>query len=236
MYPPPEFDKFAEKYQRMHGAAIRLSGEEPEFFSEYKIVDTARVARKYKIGEDLKILDFGSGTGNSAPFFAKHFPRARLTCADVSERSMQVSKERFPGMAEYRSFDGERLPFADGSFDLVFTACVFHHIPEDKHEGLFREILRVLTVGGLLIVFEHNPRNPLTVRAVNSCPFDENAILIDAGTLAKRLKSAGFKRRKYKYRIFFPHFLRCLRFFEAVIGWLPFGAQYYVVGRKDGSV
>ena len=32
-----EFDKFAEEYLKLHSQNIRLTGEEPEFFAEYKI-------------------------------------------------------------------------------------------------------------------------------------------------------------------------------------------------------
>ena len=43
-----EFDKFAAEYRTMHAANIKLSGEDPEYFAEYKIVDianeTARLA------------------------------------------------------------------------------------------------------------------------------------------------------------------------------------------------
>ena len=82
------------------------------------------------------------------------------------------------------------------------------------------------------MVYEHNPLNTLTLRTVNACPFDENAILIRAGTLRERLASAGFRESQIKYRVFFPSQLRWLRSIEEKLGWLPMGAQYYVCGRK----
>ena len=36
-----EFDKFADEYRALHAANIRLSGEDPEYFAEYKIIDIA---------------------------------------------------------------------------------------------------------------------------------------------------------------------------------------------------
>lgn len=228
-----EFDKYADEYRALHARNIRMSGESPEYFAEYKIVDTAKLAKARGLGGQLKVLDFGSGIGNSIPFFAKHFPGAELTCIDVSERSLEVSQERFSGLAQYRTFDGVALPFADASFDVIFVACVFHHIPEENHVRLFRELRRVLGGNGMLVVFEHNPRNPLTVRAVKDCPFDENAVLIDAPVLASRIEAGGFERTKSTYRMFFPGSLRFLRFVEPFLGWLPLGAQYRVVGTKD---
>lgn len=227
-----EFDRFADEYRDLHSHNIRASGESPDFFAEYKVRDVAALAKQAGLGQRLRILDFGSGVGNSVPFFAKHLPSAHLTCADVSARSLEVAKERFPGLADYQSFDGAALPFLDGSFDLAFTACVFHHIPPLEHESLFRELLRVLRPGSLFVIFEHNPRNPLTVRAVNTCPLDANAVLIDAKVLQARIKSAGFTSLKCAYRVFFPGPLRALRRLEAMLAWLPLGAQYYVAAQK----
>lgn len=227
-----EFDKFADEYRNLHSQNIRISGEQPEFFAEYKVKDAAALAGDAGFGAVLRVMDFGSGVGNSVPFFAKYMPACRLTCVDVSTKSLEIAEERFSALAEYKVFDGQTLPFTDECYDLVFSACVFHHIPTEEHVGLLREIRRVLRPGGLFVVFEHNPYNPLTVRAVNSCLFDENAVLIDAYTLRKRVTAAGFASVQHRYRIFFPRILRPLRMIEPLLGWLPFGAQYYVVGWK----
>jgi hypothetical protein len=74
----------------------------------------------------------------------------------------------------------------------AFSACVFHHIPHGEHWGWLRELYRVVRPGGLLSVFEHNPLNPLTLHAVNTCPFDLNARLIQAGQLARQCRAAGW--------------------------------------------
>jgi hypothetical protein len=96
------------------------------------------------------------------------------------------------------------------------------------------EIRRVLKPHAWLFVFEHNPLNPLTRHAVNTCAFDEHAELIGAPTMRRRVHDAGFPRAKVNYRIFFPHALRGLRPLEAQLKWLPLGAQYYVAARKAG--
>ena len=225
-----EFDQFADEYQALHRANIKASGEGPEFFAEYKIRDLARWVRRLA-PEQPRILDFGAGVGNSVPFFARYLPGAALTCLDVSPRSLDIARERFPGQADYRLFDGKRLPFDDGAFDVAFTACVFHHVPADEHVALMKELRRVLASGGFFVIFEHNPWNPLTARAVRDCPFDENAVLIDAPTLQRRLMAAGFRATRKRYRIFFPGFLKALRVCEPWLSWLPLGAQYYILAR-----
>jgi ubiquinone/menaquinone biosynthesis C-methylase UbiE len=227
-----EFDKFADEYRAMHAANIRLSGESPEYFAEYKIADiAAELARANAVPR--RALDFGAGVGYSVPFFARHLPAARVTCLDVSRKSLDVGAACHGGAAEFTHFDGRTIPFEDGTFDVALASCVFHHIPHDEHVALLAEIRRVLDPRGRLFVFEHNPLNPLTRHAVNTCEFDEHAKLVLAPTMRRRVRDAGFAVADIRYRIFFPHALRRLRPLEPSMTWLPLGAQYYVVARKS---
>lgn len=228
-----EFDKFAEEYTSLHKNNVKLFGESPDYFAEYKIVDTVNLIKRYDLNENLNILDFGSGVGNSIPFFKRLLPDAHLTCLDVSQKSLDIAKSLYSDAAEFKLFDGKSIPVADDSYDLVFTACVFHHIPNDEHVKLFKEIFRVLKPGGIIVIFEHNPLNPLTVHAVNTCPFDENAVLIKASTLQKRISLAGFVDSKISYRLFFPGIFRFLRRYERYLAKLPAGAQYYISAVKS---
>ena len=228
-----EFDKFAAEYRSMHESNIRLSGESPEYFAEYKIKDVARELDTNRLLQKrtVRVLDFGAGIGNSVPYFCQHLPDANLTCLDVSRKSLEIGESRFPGQAEFVAFDGNTIPFDNGEFDVVFISCVFHHIPHTEHVQLLAELRRVLRPSGHLFLFEHNPLNPLTVHAVNTCPFDENARLIMPWTMQKRVEKAGFIQPRVRFRIFFPNVLSRLRPLEYALRWLPLGAQYYVVGH-----
>jgi len=228
-----EFDKFADEYRSMHAANIRLSGEDPEYFAEYKVVDiAAELARDNVVAR--RALDFGAGVGYSVPFFTRHMPATRVTCLDVSRKSLDVGAARHGAAAEFVHFDGQSIPYPDGTFDVALASCVFHHIPHEEHVSLLGEIRRVLVPGGRLFVFEHNPLNPLTRHAVNTCEFDEHAKLVRAPTMRRRAREAGFAAADVRYRIFFPHALRSLRPLETKLTWLPAGAQYYVAARKAG--
>jgi SAM-dependent methyltransferase len=227
-----EFDKFAAEYRNLHAANIRVSGEDPEFFAEYKIKDIAAELHARGGPRDGRVLDFGAGIGYSIPFFRRHMPDARVTCLDVSQRSLAIGAASHPGAAEFQHFDGASIPFAADSFDVTLASCVFHHIPQAEHVSLLREIRRVLKPAGLLFVFEHNPLNPLTRHAVNTCEFDANAVLIRAPAMRERMHAAGFAAARIRYRIFFPALLRALRVLEPHLAWLPLGAQYYVCAAK----
>jgi SAM-dependent methyltransferase len=228
-----EFDNFALEYEELHRKNIRASGETPAFFAEYKVLDMRRDWDRRRGGEQPEqILDFGGGVGASAPFLRRHFPQAALTLADISRRSLEIAEARGIDGLDCLHFAGVSLPLDDRSQDLVLAACVFHHIPAEQHVMVLGEIRRVLRPGGRLFVFEHNPWNPITVRAVNTCPFDEKAVLITAPTLRGRLRAAGFSHTSIRFRIFFPHALRALRPAESALSIVPFGAQYCAVAGE----
>lgn len=228
-----EFDKFADEYRALHAGNISISGEVPEYFAEYKVRDILSVCRSTR-GDthNLSILDFGAGVGTSVPFLRNYFLGARIICLDVSSKSLGVGRQRFREDAEFVRFDGKALPFSDGSFDLVVAACVFHHIDGRAHAGLLSEFLRVLKSGGLAVVYEHNPLNPLTRHAVRTCPFDEKAQLIPASAMQHSFARAGFSAPFIRYRVFFPSFARALRRLEPYLTRVPFGAQYFVAAHK----
>jgi ubiquinone/menaquinone biosynthesis C-methylase UbiE len=229
-----EFDIFADQYTSLHAANIALSGETPDYFSDYKIKDMATeyLRRSNQGRAPPAVLDFGAGVGNSVPFVRKYLPDAQITCLDVSTKSLETGQRRFPGQATFLAFDGTRIPLPDASITIAFAACVFHHISPNEHVALLKELHRVLAPSGMAFIFEHNPYNPLTVHAVNTCPFDKNARLISAPIMRHRFRVAGFSGAQIRYRIFFPHFLRGLRPLEKWLTWLPLGAQYYVFAAK----
>jgi ubiquinone/menaquinone biosynthesis C-methylase UbiE len=226
-----EFDKFAAEYDAIHADNIKLSGEEPEYFARYKIDDLRRRWDAVGRAEPAAILDFGTGIGNSLPHLARAFPAARVVGLDVSQNSLDLAERRFPGVAELMRYDGTAAPFPDASFDLIFSACVFHHIDGAEHRPIFAELRRVLRPGGQMVIFEHNPLNPATRHIVATCPFDQNAVLIPAGTLKRRQLDAGFSQVKIAYTAFFPAALRAMRPLEPLLEGCPLGAQYCTLAQ-----
>jgi len=230
-----EFDRFADEYEALHTASIAVSGEDPSYFARYKALDLHDAAvRTGRLLTRQRILDFGSGVGSLAPHLQDAFEDAYVVGADVSIRSLSLARQRHRG-GPCVCFDGRRLPFDDNSFDWAIAACVFHHIHASQHVPLLSEIRRVLKPGGGLMVYEHNPWNPLTRHAVDTCPFDENACLICLPTMLGLFEQAGFARPYGRYRVFFPRPLAWLRALEGRLCRVPLGAQYFVFDVKHGS-
>jgi SAM-dependent methyltransferase len=225
-----EFDAYVDEYEAQHAQSVRLSGEDTDFFAAYKATEAARLMAAASV-QPRRIMDFGAGRGNCVPHLQAAFPDASLTALDVSARSLIHCAARAIRPLETVCYEGKTLPFEDARFDLVFTACVFHHIPQADHIRLLAEIRRTLTREGRFVLFEHNPWNPLTRHAVATCPFDANAVLISAPEMRRRFRAAGFSDIALRWTLFFPAILAPLRPLERGLGWLPLGAQYCLVAR-----
>jgi SAM-dependent methyltransferase len=226
----PEFDRYAESYASLHRDNIRISGEAPDYFARYKVQHAARLARATLPVN--RILDFGCGIGNSTIFLPEFFPGCEIVGVDVSPACLEVARKRAGPGVGFHAVEGERIPFDDGYFGLAFVSCVLHHVPHARHQDVLREARRVMAPGALLTTYEHNPWNPLTVHAVRTCEFDESAVLIAAGQMKKAVARAGFNDAATEFIVFFPGFLRFLRWSEPLLSWLPLGAQYCVSARK----
>ncbi|MDP3898194.1 MAG: class I SAM-dependent methyltransferase, partial [Mesorhizobium sp.] len=109
-----------------------------------------------------------------------------------------------------------------------FTICVMHHVPATQWQQFSSEMRRILKPGGLAVVFEHNPFNPLTRRIVTDCVFDRNAVLLRPAKTKELLSGAGFSDVTARHILTIPAANRLLRTVDRAFSLLPVGAQYYV--------
>lgn len=225
------FDEFAKNYRDIHNENIKISGATSDYFAEYKI---AEVRRFEPANTSLNILDVGCGDGISAVFFNKFFKGHSYTGIDVSEESIAEAKNRKEPNASFVPYDGFNIPFPDNHFDMVFFACVLHHIRPEHHVQLLTECRRVLKPGGRVYIFEHNPYNPLTLKVVRDCVFDKDAILLKPGYCKSMVGEAGFKNRQNRFTLFFPRvsFFKKILGLEKLLSWFPLGGQYFTRAVK----
>jgi len=94
----------------------------------------------------LRILDIGCGTGKMLDELAAF---GDVVGADFSPEALQFCVTRGVG-ADLARADVRRLPFADGTFDVVTAMDIIEHIDDDKAAS--SEIFRVLRPGGRLLV------------------------------------------------------------------------------------
>lgn len=105
---------------------------------------------------DKDVLEIGCGIATDGLEFARH--GARYVGVDLTPAAIELATERFalfgvPGRFELANAE-EQLPFADGSFDHVYSFGVIHHSPAP--ERIVAELRRVLRPGGTFTVMLYN--------------------------------------------------------------------------------
>jgi SAM-dependent methyltransferase len=116
-----------------------------------------------------RVLDFGCGHGMAAVVLARR--GARVTAFDLSPGYLEEARVRASANGVEVDFvraDGERLPFADASFDRVWGNAVLHHLDLDRAGG---ELRRVLRPGGVAVFCEPWGENPLLNWARRRLPY-----------------------------------------------------------------
>ena len=106
-----------------------------------------------------KVLDLGCGGGFMAEAMAAK--GARVTGLDPAREALAAARRHAEaqGLAiDYREGQGEALPFADGSFDIVASCDALEHV--DDLGRVLDEVARVLKPDGLFL-FDTINRNPV---------------------------------------------------------------------------
>ena len=220
--PSAKFDAYARSYQELHKSSVAASGEDPAYFHDYKI---DCLARRGLLGGP--VLDYGCGTGNLTERLARRSDEVHGY--DPSAESLAEAKERAPGAA----FHADPASLPAGHFAVAVLSGVLHHVPPKERAEVLRTVRRALRPGGRVVVFEHNPLNPVTRRAVAACPFDDDAILLWPWEARGLLRRGGFSDVELDFIVFFPRPLAFLRPLEPRLRRVALGAQQMLVGRRD---
>ena len=123
---------------------------------DQRCIDYARDRFVHVAGDDgwpyARSLELGCGTG----FFTLNLKLAGVLdeghVTDLSPGMVEVAQRNARGLGfavAGQIADAERLPYEDGTFDLVVGHAVLHHIPD--LDRAFAEILRVLKPGGRFV-------------------------------------------------------------------------------------
>lgn len=220
-----EFDKYAESYSSDLKNSIPAGFRTIEYFSTYKVELAKRLVGK----TPSRILDFGCGIGQCSLHLVRKFTQSEVVGFDVSEDSLSIARPRVP----HANFTSNWDLVASQKYDLIFTSNVFHHIDPEEHLLWLGRLKAILSSGGSLVIFEHNPINPLTRIVFKRCIFDQDATMIGQVNFLKLAEKSGFRNRRSKYTLFFPGPLKFLAPLEKFLGWLPLGAQYYLALKTE---
>lgn len=106
--------------------------------------------KRIEVADGQSYLDVGCGNGAAPTYIAKKY-HLNVTGIDIDPDQIRAAKQQSTEIKNTRflTIDGTALPFDDGTFDIVFTNKVMHHIP--NWEDALSQMIRVLKPGGYLL-------------------------------------------------------------------------------------
>ena len=116
-----------------------------------------KTAKAVAKSQPKAILDLATGTADLAIAMAKHNPQAHIIGLDISEKMLEIGKEKvklqnLENQIELHHGDAASLPFEDARFDAVTVAFGVRNF-EDLDKGL-SEMHRVLKTNGQAVILE----------------------------------------------------------------------------------
>jgi tRNA threonylcarbamoyl adenosine modification protein (Sua5/YciO/YrdC/YwlC family) len=99
-----------------------------------------------------RVLDLGTGTGETARRVLVRHPEAFLVGVDENEGMLAVAGSQLPVERVDLRVGRIEEPLPEGSFDLVTTALCVHHLDDAGKADLFRRVHEALVPGGLFVL------------------------------------------------------------------------------------
>ena len=205
-------------------------GRAAETYDAHDVLQREVVARaverlQYMVLDPLRILDLGAGTGRCARALAERYRKAQLVQCDLALAMLQASRRHVPRWFSRHRFvcaDAERLPFADATFDLVFSSLALQWC-EDL-PATFSGVRRTLREGGLFLFTTLGPDTLHELRAafaaVSGAPHVHRFIdMHDVGDLLGRAGFADPVMEAEHITVEYDDVLTLLRDFERPRRW-----------------
>ncbi len=99
-----------------------------------------------------RVLELGTGTGETARRLLERHPEAELVGIDESASMLGTARERLPAGRVQLTVSRLEDPLPEGVFDLVATALCVHHLDADGKRGLFARVAARLAPGGRFVL------------------------------------------------------------------------------------
>ena len=199
--PGENFDQFAKKDPQFSGVS--------EFLGDLK---------------GKRVLEIGCGAGKIAVLMAKS--GAQVTAFDLSPHSVRVARESSlinETVINFAVSAGEHLPFADGSFDVIYGKAILHHL--DINIGKC-DLYRVLKNDGKAVFIEPMGMNPLLTFARKYAPYPhKNPVGVDRPLTYADMDSWTESAKFKEYRE-----VQLLSMIERGFGW---GMEFPVLRKID---
>lgn len=236
------FDTVARDYERIHNRSLPPGVHSADFISFRAACVTRWISDGYA-GKEFCFLDFGCGNGRMLKSMLEsdrlkplaEQGRLRLFGFDTSADSISEAKGLLGDNRVCLVSDLNRLP-GDVRFDFVISCHVFHHIPPNQRAGTADTLANWMKPASRLVIWEHNPFNPITRLLVKMCPFDGDARLLTLNSTKALFGQNAFRFIQHAYVNVFPpgwQRLKVLSVLEQKLLGVPVGAQYWAMFKRN---
>ncbi|WP_304238396.1 class I SAM-dependent methyltransferase [Jiulongibacter sediminis] len=99
-----------------------------------------------------RVLDFGCGTGSLLELLSQKGLKLQLVGLDPDPAILKMAITKIGDRAKFIQLDTRVLPFQNAAFEKIISSWVFHHLRDDDKLHYLRELRRVLTDGGTMII------------------------------------------------------------------------------------
>ncbi|HNR29829.1 MAG TPA: class I SAM-dependent methyltransferase [Candidatus Hydrogenedentes bacterium] len=155
-----------------------------------------------------RVLDVGCGIGGHADAFA-----TATLYVGIDENAGYVKYASARHGRRFVAMNATRIAFADGTFDLVFAAGLFHHLSDDQARAAAREMTRVTKETGATLIIDAVLPVLWNVPGRLLCRLDRGRHVRTVASLAALLANDGFQLHLGNIQGSFPYqravFLRC---------------------------
>jgi len=141
IYIKDAFDNVAKNYDNNHKKRIAC-------FDDY--YNLPLMVMDFK-GDNPSVLDVGAGTGLCSAVLLTKYPKANITLIDLSEKMMDIAKERFAEynfkyiVEDYTQYKYEQ------KFDIIVSALSIHHLNAAQKENFYKKCFDILNDGGVFV-------------------------------------------------------------------------------------
>ena len=235
------FDRVARDYEKIHNRSLPPGVSSDEFVRQ-KAEHVVRWIRESAGAGEFCYLDFGCGNGRMLKSLLESEAakplveqgRLRLFGFDTSVESIHEAKSLMGDERVCLVSDLNQLP-GDVRFDFVISCHVFHHIPPAERAETVAALAIRMKPSSRLVIWEHNPFNPVTRLLVKMCPFDGDARLLTLNSTKALFGQNAFRFVQRAYvNLFPPGWLRLegLSAIEKRLQGVPVGAQYWAMFER----
>ncbi len=235
------FDEIARDYEKIHNQSLPPGVQSESFIIQRAAYATQWILSKIK-DKEFSYLDFGCGNGRMLKCLLDSFElrpfldtgQLQLFGFDTSSDSLSEARKLMNNESVILVENWREFPQAH-RFDLVLTCHVFHHIPLKERPKTAADLYRRMKPGSRLVIWEHNPLNPVTRVLVKTCPFDKDARLLTSMKTRNLFLKSSFRLLESAYiNLLPPQWVKndCLAAIEKKLLSFPIGAQYWMMFQR----